>query len=92
MVHYRVHKSLPLVSILKQMNPANSLSSFLGHTLILTSYIRQGLTRLCPPGFPTKILCAYIFTHMHPIYFDHFILLNLIILIILSKRPYALFF
>ena len=53
-VHYRVHKSLPLASVLHQINPVhkpNSISCIF--ILILSSRLRLGLpNRLLPSDFP----------------------------------------
>jgi hypothetical protein len=60
-VHYRVHKSPPLVPILSQINRIHTIPSYLSKIiLILSIYIRLGLpSSLLPSGFPTNILYAY---------------------------------
>jgi hypothetical protein len=56
-VHYRVHKSPPLVPILSQINQIPSHPISLRFNLILFTQLRLGLS-----GFPTTILYAFIFS------------------------------
>jgi len=59
-VHYRVHKSLPLVC-LDQLNPSHGLTSyfFLRSILILSYHLRLGASSdPLPSDFTTGVLCA----------------------------------
>jgi hypothetical protein len=80
-VHYRVHKSQPLVFLLSQINPDHSIS--VTSTAILSSHLCLRLPSYSfPPYFPTGTLCAFFFSPMRNTYPAHHILLDLIILII----------
>jgi hypothetical protein len=62
-VHFRVHKSPPLVPILSQMNPVHTTSSYLSKFHFnLSSYLHLRLpSGLFPSDYPTKILYAFFF-------------------------------
>jgi hypothetical protein len=65
-VHYRVHESPPLVSILSQIDPVNTIPSYLPK--IYFNIVHH--PRLCVPSglfpsrFPTNILYAFLFSHI----------------------------
>jgi hypothetical protein len=62
-VHFRVHKSPPLVSIVNHMNPVHTLTpnSLISILLILSSHLLLGLpSGLLPSGIPTKILYTFL--------------------------------
>jgi hypothetical protein len=62
-VQYCVHKSLPLVSVMTQMNPVHTLTAyFFRSILILSSHLHLGLPNgVFPSGFPNKALQALFF-------------------------------
>jgi hypothetical protein len=71
-----------------QSNPSHHI--FLRSILILSTHLRHGLpSGLLPSGFPTNILYAFLFPHIHDTFPAHLILLDLIILIILGEAPHC---
>jgi hypothetical protein len=87
-VHYRVHKSPPLVPILNQIDPIPTIPSYLSkiHFNIVhppTSCLPSGLF---PSGFSTNILYAFVFYPIRATCPAHLILLDLINLIILGEE------
>jgi hypothetical protein len=77
-IHYRIHKSPPLVPILSQMNPIHTVLSYLCkiHFNIIHYYLPSGLL---PSGFPTNILQKFIISPIRVTCPAHLILLDLII-------------
>jgi hypothetical protein len=64
-VHYRIHKSPPLIPIPSQINPIHTIPSYLSNTYfnIVHPPLRLGLpSGLLPSGFPTSILHAFLFS------------------------------
>jgi hypothetical protein len=61
-VHYRVHKSPPLVPI----NPVHTISFYLSkiHPNIVHPPTYRSSSGLFPSGFPTNILYAFLFSHI----------------------------
>jgi hypothetical protein len=58
-VHYRVHKSPPLVPILSHIDSVHTIPSYLSKRsiLILSTHLRLGLpSGIFPSGFPNNIL------------------------------------
>jgi hypothetical protein len=87
-VHYRVHKSSPPLPILSQTNPIHTTQSYLYKIhLMLSIHPSLGLPRdLFPSGFPANYLYTFLFSPIRATCSAHLILLDLIILIILSKE------
>jgi hypothetical protein len=83
-VHYRVHKSLPLVIFwARSIQSIPSHPIYLRSILILSTHLRLGLF---PSGIPTNILYAFRFSLIRATYPAHLILLDLVILIILGEE------
>lgn len=74
-----LHKSLPLVSILSQINPVYSMPIFQRSILILYSSLYLGFSSaLSVSDSRTKILDVLLFSHIRATRQDHLILLDLI--------------
>jgi hypothetical protein len=85
-VHFRVHKSRPLAASLSQINPVHTTPSCLSKIDVLSTHLRLGLpSGLFPSGFLTKTLYAFLFSPNRATCPAHFILFNLIFLIIFGK-------
>jgi hypothetical protein len=86
-VHYRVHKSRPLVPVLSQTNTVHTTVSYLRYIFMLSTHIRVHLrlpSGLSPCIFPTNLLYAFLFSRStFPI---NLIVLDLTILIILVEE------
>jgi hypothetical protein len=76
-VHYHVHKSLPRVPILRQINPVYSTSSYLS---------KLHFNIILPTDFSTEILYACLFSPMRATWPANLNLLDFIILIILGEE------
>jgi hypothetical protein len=63
-VHYRVHKSLPLDTMLSQTNSVHTIPPYFYNTHFTSpSHLHLGLpSGLFPSGFPTKILYTFLFS------------------------------
>jgi hypothetical protein len=85
-VHYRVHKSPPLVPVPSQMNPVHTAPSILRSILVLSSRLPLGLpSSLIPCGFRTKILHGFLFLPKRATCLAHPSLLDMSILITLEE-------
>ena len=87
-VCYRIHKCLPPVPILSQIDPVHTPTShFLKTHLIISSYLCPGLPNcLFPSGLPTKTLYTPIRSPIHATCPAYLILLDFIIQTILNEH------
>jgi hypothetical protein len=85
-VHCHVHKGLPLVPILRQINPVHTITPSLRFVLILSTRLHLGLpSGLFPSGFPTNNPYAFLFAPILAAHPAHLMFPDLIILIIFGE-------
>ena len=63
-VHYRIHKCLPPVPILSQLDPVHIPTSHWISILILSSHLRQGLPSSLFLFFPLSWILTYVLTYL----------------------------
>jgi len=87
-VHYRIHKCLPPVPILSQLDPVHTPHPTSWRSiLILSSHLSLGLpSGLFPSGFPTKTLYMPLLSPIRSTCHTHLILLDCIIWTILGEQ------
>jgi hypothetical protein len=78
-VHYRIHKSPPLLPILNQVNPVHSTSSYLKSILMLFSHVlvflvvsSSWLVHHYPICIPLPSHSCYMPRQSHPPWLDHY--------------------
>jgi hypothetical protein len=78
--HYHVHKNLPLLSFLFQVNSVHtSYCISLIYTLIFSFHLRLDFTNgFFPVGFPTEIFCEYLIVSIHVTSTTDLVILDLI--------------
>jgi hypothetical protein len=80
-VHYRFHKSPPLVPNLSQVNQAHIIPSYLRSILILSTHLCLGLLAFPPISYMHSSSTPFMLHALH-----HLILLDFIILIMLCEK------
>jgi hypothetical protein len=87
-VHYCVDKHPPPVPTLSQMTPVQPLAMFPQYPfLMLSSHLHLDLpSGLFSPGYPTKILYAFLISATHATRPTHLIILDMIILIMYGEE------